>query len=45
MNRDVPRGLTLVGDGGLRFLRGTIDVKVNQQLGHRADAPLLSEDA
>jgi prepilin-type N-terminal cleavage/methylation domain-containing protein/prepilin-type processing-associated H-X9-DG protein len=32
------------GDGSLRFLCNTIDLQVYQQLGHRADGQLLSEE-
>jgi prepilin-type N-terminal cleavage/methylation domain-containing protein/prepilin-type processing-associated H-X9-DG protein len=32
------------GDGSLRFLGNTIDMQVYQQLGHRADGQLLSEE-
>jgi prepilin-type processing-associated H-X9-DG protein len=34
----------LFGDGSVRFLTGAIDIVVYQQLGHRADGKLLSDD-
>ncbi len=34
----------VLGDGSLRFVRNTIDMRVYQRLGHRADGQLLSED-
>jgi prepilin-type N-terminal cleavage/methylation domain-containing protein len=34
-----------LGDGSIRYLSMTIDMQVYQQLGHRADGKLLSDDA
>lgn len=33
------------GDGNVRYISGTINTQVYQQLGHRADGKLLSEDS
>jgi prepilin-type processing-associated H-X9-DG protein len=35
----------LFGDGSIRYLKNTLNPKVLQQLGHRADGGLLSSDS
>ena len=41
---DHPGGANFaLGDGSVRYITGTIDMQVYQQLGHRADGQLLDE--